>query len=33
MQYDFGDVSPDACSMSVSIAASVSGGSSTDFQY
>jgi hypothetical protein len=33
MQYDFGEVCADACSTSVSIASSVSGGSSTDFQY
>jgi hypothetical protein len=32
MQYDFGEVSAEACSTSVSIASSVSGGSSTDFQ-
>ncbi len=31
MQYDFGEVRLEACSISVSIAGSVSSGSSTDF--
>jgi hypothetical protein len=32
MQYDFGEVSAEACSTRVSIAVLLSGGSSTDFQ-